>query len=153
MTNWEEQQKEFKIQKGIREVEDDLVIAIESRLNNKQLYGNLEESQYRNLMHVADTTDSIEVIKNFLRYQLGRDEKWGKGKESLAEKIIDDIDNKLKQKAQEIVKKSEYTEDKKLKPVWLELTRRYLGYGSRHLKYLKPSKNNSSSNTSQNTNQ
>jgi hypothetical protein len=152
MTNWEVQQKEFQIQKGIREAEDDLVIAIEERLNNKQSYGDLEDSQYRNLMHVADTTDSIAVIKNFLRYQLGRDKKWGTGKESLAEKIIDDIDNKLQKKAQEIVKKAKVNENEKLRPVWLELTRRYLGYGSRHLKYLKPPKNNSSNNTSPNTN-
>jgi hypothetical protein len=152
MTNWEVQQKEFQIQKGIREAEDDLVIAIEERLNNKQSYGDLEDSQYRNLMHVADTTDSIAVIKNFLRYQLGRDKKWGTGKESLAEKIIDDIDNKLQKKAQEIVKKAKVNENEKLRPIWLELTRRYIGYGSRHLKYLKPPKNNSSNNTSQNTN-
>lgn len=140
MTNWTEQQKEFKIQKGIRETEDYLVIAIEARLNNKQLYGDLEESQYRNLMHVADTTESIEVIKNFLRYQLGRDDKWGKGEESLAKKIIDDIDKQIQPKAQEIVKKSGYTQEEKLRTVWLELTRRYLGYGSRYLKYLNSKK-------------
>ncbi|KAF3889083.1 MULTISPECIES: hypothetical protein [Nostocales] len=150
MTNWEEQQKEFKIQKGIRDAEDDLVIAIEERLNNQKSYGKLEDSQYRNLMHVADTTGSIAVIKNFLRYQLGRDKKWGEGKESLAEKIIDDIDDKLKQKALEIIEKSGCNETEKIekiKPVWLELTRRYLSYGSRHLKYLNPSKSTSPSKT------
>lgn len=140
MANWQEQQQEFKIQKGIRDAEDDLVIAIEGRLDKKESYGDLEESQYRNLMHVADTTSSIAVIKNFLRYQLGRDNKWGKGKESLAEKLIEDIDKKLKLKAEEIIKKSEYSHTEKLNQVWLELVRRYLGYGSRYLKYIKPSK-------------
>ncbi|MEH1767366.1 hypothetical protein [Nostoc sp.] len=129
------QHKELKIQKEIRQIEDDLVIAIEEILKDKDSCNNLEESQYRNLMHVADTTDSTEVIKNFLRYQLGRDKKWGQGENSLAQKIINDIDNFLSQKAGEIVKKVEYTE--KLKYVKLELTRRYLGYGSRRLKYLK----------------
>lgn len=76
MTNWEQQQKEFKIKKEILQVEDDLVIAIEKIIKDKNSCKNLEESQYRNLMHVADTTISIEVIKNFLRYQLGRDNKW-----------------------------------------------------------------------------
>lgn len=142
MTNWTEQQKEFKIQKGIREAEDYLVITIEARLNNKQLYGDLEESQYRNLMHVADTTESIEVIKNFLFYQLGRDDKWGKGEESLAKKIIDDINKQIQSKAQQIVKDSGYTQEEKLRTVWLELTRRYLGYGSRYLKYLNSKKSN-----------
>ncbi|MEJ1936723.1 hypothetical protein WDZ92_41555, partial [Nostoc sp. NIES-2111] len=49
------QQKELKIQKEIRQIEDDLVIAIEKILKDKNLCKNLEESQYRNLMHVADT--------------------------------------------------------------------------------------------------
>jgi hypothetical protein len=135
MTDWTEQHKELKIQKEIRQVEDDLVIAIEGILKDKECCKKLEEAQYRNLMHVADSTDSTEVIKNFLRYQLGRDDKWGKGDNSIAQKIIDDIDIFIKKKAQEIVDKVQYTE--KFKSVWLELTRRYLGYGSRRLKYLK----------------
>ncbi|MBD2603861.1 hypothetical protein H6G81_04760 [Scytonema hofmannii FACHB-248] len=145
MTNWEQQQKEFKIQKEILQVEDDLVIAIEKIIKDKNSCKNLEESQYRNLMHVADTTISIEVIKNFLRYQLGRDNKWGEGGNSLAQQIIDDIDKLLRNKAEEIVKKVQC--DDKFKAVWLELTRRYLGYGSRRLKYLKANKNNSDSKT------
>ncbi|WP_414754261.1 hypothetical protein [Anabaena sp. CCY 9910] len=146
----EKQHKELKIQKEIRQVEDDLVIAIEKILKDENSCKNLEKSQYRNLMHVADTTDSTEVIKNFLRYQLGRDNKWGEGKNSLALQIIDDIDNLLKNKAQEIVEKVKYSD--KFKIVWLELTRRYLGYGSRRLKYLKPDKDNSYRNTNQKVN-
>ncbi|MEH2181074.1 hypothetical protein [Nostoc sp.] len=136
------QQKELKIQNEIRQAEDDLVKAIETILDNQESCKNLEEAQYRNLMHVADTTESTEVIKNFLRYQLGRDNKWGGGDNSLAEKIICDIDNFLHKKAEEIVNKVKYTE--KIKFVWLDLTRRYLGYGSRRLKYLKATKKSKS---------
>ncbi len=141
MTNWEAQQKEFQIQKGIREAEDDLVIAIEDILNNKESCKDLEESQYRNLMHVADTTDSAEVIKNFLRYQMGRGDKWG----LLAQKIINDIDEFLQKKATKIVSEVKYPEElkpKKVKSVRLELTRRYLGYGSRRLKFLNAKNSN-----------
>ena len=165
MSHWSEQQIELKIQKGIRQVEDDLVIAIEKALNTADYHRDgkdkLEASQFRNLMHVADTTDSTAVIKNFLHYQLGRDNKWGTGENSLAEIIICDINNLLHEKAEEIVKSAlkeannnEQAEqkvnlkgvadkkvnqeelDKKIKKVWIELTRRYLGYGSRHLRYL-----------------
>jgi hypothetical protein len=130
-------QVELKIQRGIRQVEDKLVLAIQAALDNKQTYGNLEESQFRNLVRVAETTDSTEVIKNFLRYQIGRDKKWGRGKNSLAERIIQDIDNLLRTLAQEIAKEvgKEFHQR-----IWLGLIRRYLGYGSRHLKYLNPSK-------------
>ncbi|MEC4985351.1 MAG: hypothetical protein SAJ37_06910 [Oscillatoria sp. PMC 1068.18] len=124
---------ELKIQKGIRKTEDDLVQWIEAALDNKSSYGNLEESQFRNLLRVAETTESSEVIKNFLRYQVGRDKKWGQGKGSLAEKIIQDIDNQIKSAAEKIAEEANST---KTKSIHIELIRRYLGYGSRQLKYL-----------------
>ena len=131
---------ELQVQKGIRQAEDDLVIWIQEALDSCQ-YGKsgkeeLEESQFRNLVRVSDTTDSAEVIKNFLRYQVGRDKKWGRGKESLAERIVQDIDGSIKKTAQVIAECSQ----SEFKPIWIELIRRYLGYGSRYLKYLKDGK-------------
>jgi hypothetical protein len=124
--------KQFKIQKAIREAEDDLVTGIQSALD-KTSYGDLEESQFRNLVRVATTTDSAEVIKNFIHYQVGRDRKWGRGQGSLAEKIIQDIDHNIKKISQKIAEN--YQTD--FKPIWLELIRLYLGYGARHLKYKR----------------
>lgn len=132
MTFSREQETELQVQKGIRLAEDDLVIWIQDALD-KAKYGDLEESQFRNLVRVADTTDSAEVIKNFLFYQVGRDKKWGRGKDSLAEKIVQDIDVNIKKNAQ-IIAECLQTD---FKPIWLELIRRYLGYGSRYLKYLR----------------
>lgn len=136
-----EQQIELQVQKGIRQAEDDLVIWIQEALDTCQ-YGKsgkeeLEESQFRNLVRVSDTTDSAEAIKNFIRYQVGRDKKWGRGKESLAERIVQDIDGSIKKTAQVIAECSQAD----FKPIWIELIRRYLGYGSRYLKYLKDGKN------------
>ncbi|EHC12257.1 hypothetical protein CEN49_15270 [Fischerella thermalis CCMEE 5273] len=69
----------LKVQKAIRQAEDDLVIAIETALDNCEYIKTgdkkLEESQFNNLLRVADTTDSPEVIKNFICYQVGRDEE------------------------------------------------------------------------------
>lgn len=129
---------ELKIQKDIRQAEDDLVTAIETALDTcdypKQGKDKLEESQFRNLVRVADTTDSPEVVKNFLCYQVGRpDNKWGKGKNSLAAKIIHDIDNDLKIQANKIANNYSAVN---VKHIWIEIIRRYLGYGSRYLKYL-----------------
>lgn len=141
MTYATEQKIELQVQKGIRQAEDDLVIWIQDALDNCQ-YGKsgkeeLEESQFRNLVRVSDTTDSAEVIKNFIRYQVGRDKKWGRGRESLAERLIQDIDGNIKKAARII---AEYCQAD-FKPIWLELIRRYLGYGSRYLKYLKDGRN------------
>ena len=126
-----EQKTELQIQQGIRQVEDDLVTWIQKALDDKSKYGDLEESQFRNLVRVADTTESAEVIKNFLRYQVGRDKKWGRGKDSLAEKIIRDIDGNIKKTAQALGECLQTD----FKPIWIELIRRYLGYGSRYLLY------------------
>jgi len=134
--NLTEQQVEFQVQRSIRQTEDDLVLWIQAALD-KTKYGNLEESQFRNLVRVADTTDSVEVIKNFIRYQVGRDRKWGRGKDSLAERIVQDIDFNLKKTAQIIAEYSQID----FKPIWIELIRRYLGYGSRYLKYLRDGQN------------
>jgi len=127
-----EQKVELQVQRAIRQSEDDLVTWIQDALDNTK-YGDLEESQFRNLVRVADTTDSAEAIKNFIRYQVGRDKKWGRGKESLAERLIQDIDGNIKKTAGIIAECSQID----FKPIWLELIRRYLGYGSRHLKYLR----------------
>lgn len=135
MTDATEQKIELQVQKGIRQSEDDLVIWIKDALN-KTKYGDLEESQFRNLLRVSETTDSAEVIKNFIRYQVGRDQKWGRGKESLAERLIQDINGNIKEVAQKVAKSSQAD----FKPIWLELIRRYLGYGVRHLTYLRKGK-------------
>ena len=126
-------QKQLKIQKGIRQAEDKLVTDVQTALDDTSSYGDLEESQFRNLVRVADTTDSTAVIKNFLLYQVGRDKKWGRGKNSLAQKLIHDIDKNLKPVADNIAK-SANAEDF-ANEIWLELTRRYLGYGARYLVY------------------
>jgi hypothetical protein len=172
-------QIQLKIQQNIRDYEDVLVQKIEAAFEKK--YGQLDSSQYQNLVQVALSTESPEVIKNFLRYQTGRDTKWGRGEGSLAEEIIkdiqgdlekqsmaivEDVKNDLRKKAKELaeaasdvnIKKdvqdslkkksqifSEAADDviKKKKDVHIELIRRYLGYGKRHLIYLRPKSENS----------
>lgn len=132
---------DLEIQRGIRDAEDALVIAIQDALDKTE-YGKsgndtLEESQFRNLVRVSDSTESSEVIKNFLRYQVGRDKKWGRGDKSLATRIIKDIDGLIAAAAKEI---TQNLGESKRKQVHLELVRRYLGYGARHLKYLRDGK-------------
>jgi hypothetical protein len=132
-----DQQIQLKIQKGIRQAENSLVLWIEEALDKTDYprdgRDKLEESQFRNLVRVSDTTESPEVVKNFLRYQVGREKKWGRGKNSLAERIIADIDGNLKAEADTITKD---VGGGNVGEIHIELIRRYLGYGARHLKYL-----------------
>jgi hypothetical protein len=126
-------QVELSIQRGIRAVEDKLVKEMEEAF--KARYGNLEESQFRNLLQVALSTESPEVVKNFLRYQVGRDDKWGKGSGSLAEAIVSHIQGFLKEESGAIAHSAKAPE--KSNTIHMELIRRYLGYGSRHLTYIR----------------
>ncbi|MEG4941181.1 hypothetical protein [Microcoleus sp. F4-D5] len=126
-------QKQLKILQGIRRAEDKLVTDIQTALEDTISYNDLEESQFRNLVRVADATESTQVIKNFLLYQVGRDKKWGRGPNSLAQKIIHDIDRNIKTTAQDIARNAK-AEDF-FNQIWIELTRRYLGYGARYLVY------------------
>ena len=131
-------QTALRVQQEIRLAEDDIVSAIQYALDNKQhspQTNQLEESQFRNLLRVSESTASVEAVKNFLRYQVGRGGKngaWGWGERSLAEQIVHDIDNLLCTKASEIANK---TDPGWHNNIWLNLIRRYLGYGARHLKY------------------
>lgn len=157
--HFDQQRMQLKLLQGIRQAEDKLVIWIEEALDKKESYENLEESQFRNLVRVADTTESPEVIKNFLRYQVGREKKWGRGRGSLAERIIEDIGakdkggkllnlattitkNALKKNAEASENKNAENNsnpmeiDSYVQQVWIELIRRYLGYGARYLTYL-----------------
>jgi hypothetical protein len=140
MTQISDPKVALNVQKAIRQAEDDLVIAIETALDNceykkedKKEDKKLEESQFNNLLRVADTTDSPEVIKNFICYQVGRDKKWGRGQNSLAAQIIRDINFSLNIRANQIAAQNPGAD---VKYIWIQLIRRYIGYGSRYLTYL-----------------
>lgn len=120
----------------ICQAEDQLLNAIQTLLENKASYGNLEVSQFRNLLRISEITDSTEVIKNYLRYQIGRDTKWGKGENSLALNIIQDIDGKIQELAQKIAQEAT---GKNINSIWLELIRQYLKYGVRYLQFINSS--------------
>ena len=69
---------------------------------------------------------------------MGRHFKWGKGDDGLAKKIIDDIgskggDSRLYKLAKEIAERAESSD---IRAIWMDLIRRYLGFGSRYLVYL-----------------
>jgi len=132
MSDLSKPQQQFKIQKEIRKSEGFLVNWIQDALDDEKSYGKLEEAQFRNVVSVASSSESVEVIKNFLLYQVGRGDKWGKGKDSLAQKIIMDIETRIKERAKKIAEIAK-TDDSN--SILLELTRRYLGYGARYLTY------------------
>ena len=89
----------------------------------------VEETQMRNLLEMAIATDSVEALKLFAQYQVGR----GKLPRKFGEQLIQNIDEKLGALADEVSQK--YQADKK--EILLRLVRQYLGYMNRYFKYRK----------------
>lgn len=97
------------------------------------------DSQFRNLIAIANETSSPAVVLNFIRYQIGRDsgkKNWGRvhdGK-NLGDRLLDDLQKGAVQQALAAIPG---LADETLRQLaTIELIRQYLGFASRYLKYL-----------------
>ena len=111
---------------------------------NKGLSDILQRSQLSNLQNMASSTDSVEALKLFIRYQMGRKEGkgWkykGSGEREFGFMVIDDF-NKLREWSEEIVKRigiSESEDEDTISEVHLHLIRLYCGFLIRWFVALK----------------
>ncbi len=99
------------------------------------------ESQLRNLLAVASETESPAVVSNFIRYQIGRDNKrhaWARetGGLTLGERLIQELKTGAVNEAVKAVKTAEDFEEEAEQLARIELTRHFIGFASRYLKYL-----------------
>lgn len=131
-------------QRAIDRLKEDLVPAAEQLLDDagvvdipKKQFG---DSQLRNLIAVANETESPAVVLNFIRYQIGRDsggKNWGRvhdGK-SLGDRLLEDLQKGAVEQA--LGKVPDIGDDKTLRQLAaIALIRQYLGFASRYLKYL-----------------
>lgn len=67
----------------------DEVVRHGGELARKLQGGAMRENQIRNVLDVAKSTSSIEVVANFIRYQIGRSSDWGRNQfgESLIKSV------------------------------------------------------------------
>ena len=106
----------------------------------------MQESQFRNVLNVARETSSVDVVTNFIRYQIGRTPSvWGTQPTAFGPTLIRDIeDGAVVQAAQtvrdaiqarlgaEMEAASDVFDD-----AYIRLTRLYLGYAMRVFYYGK----------------
>ena len=104
----------------------------------------MEESQFRNLLNVAMETTSVDVITNFIRYQIGRfPDTWGSKDGEFGPTLIRDIERgDVLQAAEQITngvrtKLGSHHVDGVFQRAYLRLTRLYLGYAMRTFSYCK----------------
>lgn len=129
--------------RAIDRAKEGLVKAAEAMLEATKAHeigtNDFGDSQLRNLIAIANETESPAVVANFIRYQVGRDFRrkgWGyvvDGK-SLGQRLIDEIDTKAVAGALETIPDLESSELQQLARI--HLVRHFLGFASRYLKYV-----------------
>jgi hypothetical protein len=138
----------LRIQNAIKKHESELIKDAQKLVDDSNIFknDNFEESQLRNVLEVANQTECVEVVENFILYQIGRDakdkDKWkwkfNEFGESLVKKIKES--GKVYGIADKIVKELKQRDSKgtyNLDEVWLKLTCLYLGYLNRYFIYRK----------------
>ncbi|MCZ7672181.1 MAG: hypothetical protein M5U34_36170 [Chloroflexi bacterium] len=101
----------------------------------------MELSQIQNLLSVAQETDSVEVVKNYIRYQIGRDttgSSWRRRTGTgpvFGEQIITVLDG-LRGTASTLAPEGSRGE-LEIDRIWMKMTRLYLGYLRRYFYYKK----------------
>jgi hypothetical protein len=103
----------------------------------------MEKTQMKNLLGVALNTASVEVIKHYILYQVGRDaagNSWRShdfGK-TLAQ-ALDELKDDAKQITQQVCRELQcpVPDDSQIAETWMLLTRAYLGQLNRYFYYQK----------------
>ena len=138
-------------QRAVDRRKDDLVKAAEDLLEKKK--GNVialdpkkfGHSQLRNVIAVATETESAAVVSNFIRYQIGRDtygNSWAANRcgKPLGQLFIDEIDGNqgvIMTSLAVVEKETPLAEKAQVQSAKIELIRQFLGFASRHMKYIE----------------
>lgn len=129
--------------RAIDRSKESLVKAAEDLLEKAEVVkidkNDFGHSQLRNLIAVALETESPAVVINFIRYQMGRDKKGKSWSNSVAGKKLGDrfIEEIEKGAVEQAHKGIVDGKDADLVPlVRIELIRHFLGFASRHLRFL-----------------
>ena len=133
--------QKLALEEAIRHQMDDIVRQAAEAVKLLKPSGekqSLQESQIRNVINVAGESESIAVVTNFIRYQIGRSnrgQQWQYNGFGL--RVIEDIEAGVVAKAardaaaKAASKIKDADQDSLYRRAYLELTRHYLGYLNR----------------------
>lgn len=132
-------QKELKINQAVDDRMNEILRQMQEMLDASKVWeGGMEVSQMQNLLAVAQETNSVEIVINYIRYQIGRDSNkssWRRGSSldsAFGEQVIAAL-NKLQEIAESITGSDPAAAER----AWMTLTRRYLGYMHRYFYFKK----------------
>lgn len=140
--------KEILIQYEIDLYNNRLIEAMRKLLDETRVAtSKMEKSQIGNLLEVATSTGSVELVKNFIQYQMGRDvggTSWRA--ESFGDRLVKLVDGELKAMAETITDRVARGAGLKLsspetveltEQVWIQLLRQFIGQMNRYFYYQK----------------
>lgn len=138
--------RELLLEQEINKHLDALVrLATDAVLTLPRMQGQkLEESQLRNLAAVASDSSSIEVVANFIRYQIARAPKnWGTGPDEFGHTIIGHLYKQIADTATTVadaVKNKLQSSDPTIRTeAYTTLMRQYIGYLNRSFYFYNKS--------------
>lgn len=140
-----QEMRKLILKREIQKISGELVEKAEKLLGSKESLNKdfIKENQIRNVINVTIGCESISVVTNFIKYQIGRsnkDQGWKynnfgetlitelKGLEGYAEKVVRQAD-------QETPGFQAANTTEEVREVYIELARLYLGYLNRYFKY------------------
>ena len=136
--------RRMAIQHGIEQATNEIVRRMRKLVDDTNVVNSrMEKHQIGNVLAVALETPSVELVKNFVLYQAGRDVSGtGWRKSNFGEKLIKELDE-LHEKAEDIAHevsrqlRAGEPKEKDIDEVWIELARQYLGQLNRYFYYRK----------------
>jgi hypothetical protein len=136
--------RRMAIQHGVEQATNEIVRHMRKLVDGTDVVNSrMEKHQIGNVLAVALETPSVELVKNFVLYQAGRDvSDTGWRKSSFGEKLVAELDE-LREKAKDIAHEVNHQlragapEEEDVDEVWIELARQYLGQLNRYFYYRK----------------
>ena len=105
----------------------------------------MEKNQFSNLLAVTLETPSVELVKNWILYQVGRDSKGNSWRSrNFGQDLVTRLDN-LREQAESIAGDAQRSlgldrpAEADIEAVWIEMVRRYVGQLNRYFCYKKES--------------
>ncbi len=135
-------QRELHISRDIDQEMNKLLPQMKAFMDEVEIWqSDMELNQLQNLLSTAQDTQSVEVVKNFIYYQMGRDSRgnsWRKaqkGGATFGDRLIKALDD-LRNTAVLIAERYQGKEAE-IDKAWMGLTRLYLGNLRRYFYYHK----------------
>ncbi len=131
--------RRMAIQYGVEQATNEIIRRMRKLVDDTNVVNSrMEKHQIGNVLAVALETPSVELVKNFILYQAGRDvsgTSWRRA--NFGEKLVAELDE-LHQKAEDIAHevsgqlRAGEPEERDIDEVWIEMVRQCLGQLNRY---------------------